>query len=150
MSAKHTAVMRGAWRACSLAVLMIWTAGMALCASHCSLGTQRLFALQLSCHSVSDEAGSCAGGTCGGDAKKSNKSASVCFTLKHLFADTPQVVLTIPLVPAFDATAALHALVIKGTTTLDTSRRTDLRDWVFMPEVSLGPALRAHAPPLLS
>ena len=46
-----------------------------------------------------------------------------------------------PCVPALDLTAT------EATATV--SRQTDVREWVFTPEVSLGPAFRSLAPPFV-
>lgn len=139
------------WRVCSLVVLILWTTALGLCALHCSLGTKRLFSVQVSCHSVSDEVPACHGGGSDPKSDQPKSSGSVCYTLKHLFADGPQPSVIIPEIPLFDT--AVIAQVVSCDAELGSSfglRQDQRREWVFTPEVSLGPAHRSLAPPFVS
>lgn len=150
MNANRSASIATAWRICSLVVLVLWTAGMAMCAAHCALGTVRLSSVQLSCHSSSDKASACHGNDA--DPGESQQgSPSVCYTLKHLFADGPQLQLTIPELPVFDTAVIFEAITLCSEPVLSTRlRQQQTPEWVFTPEVSLGPALRSLAPPITS
>ena len=63
-------------------------------------------------------------------------------TLKHI---TPEFAVFYVLAPF----ALAHDAIATKPDTLN-FRQTNYGAWVFTPEVSLGPAHRSHAPPLLS
>ena len=151
MKANGPASISAAWRIAALVVLVLWTAGMAVCMAHCALGTVRLSSIQLSCNNCSDESSPCHGNGASGSNNPQSGSPTVCYTLKHLFADGPQPLLSVPEMPAFGTAVILEALALANEPLAAASlHQHHLSEWVFTPEVSLGPALRALAPPSIS
>ena len=155
----HKVVMRSCEKALSpllrslaAVALVIWIAAFALCTAHCtgfSAGHGNGDSARPSCHSTAsaktehhDDGGSndsehCPSSTLGCAALQtawlSGKAATVAPPSHVLYLLAP-VVLVLDTVPDDAATLVF--------------RQVTPRDWVFTPEVSLGPAFRSLAPPL--
>ncbi|MCI0349181.1 MAG: hypothetical protein L0Z53_07130 [Acidobacteriales bacterium] len=131
-------------------VLIMWTTALVACSAHCFLGTTHLgeFSEQESCHSQTAPP-PCHGGSSDDEGK--SDSGALCSSLKQLFAAK-----VVAEVPQF-AGSVLYALSARDVASLADSssnamhvRQAIPRDFVFTPEVYLGPALRGLAPPHLS
>jgi hypothetical protein len=133
--------------------LLAWIGAQALCQTHCLFGA---------CHDGSDDA-SCQATAAttshhGDDdhvpqpGHQHSAGDASCLILKSALTGNS----TSPLVtPQFSIlyTLAPFTLVMDATTIEPLalfSRQTRLREWVFTPEVCLGPAFRSHAPPFPS
>lgn len=134
------------------AVLLGWLAAVAFCAAHCSLGIGHGDSNRSSCHGtaastshheddhpgVPGDHGSPTSYNC-----EVLKSALLTGSAQILVQPDPHLLYVLPpLVALFDS-----ALDDPQTPIL---RQAWRRDWVFTPEVYLGPAFRSHAPPFLS
>ncbi|MCI0536828.1 MAG: hypothetical protein L0Z50_16545 [Verrucomicrobiales bacterium] len=129
--------------------LVAFVAAEAMCFVHCHFGGGHADAEQPSCHSTAstrsnhDE---------NGPASPAPSAMISCFTLKNLLTSGGALTLVAPDQPIFYILGPV-ALALDATATEPTasiSRAARSRDWVFTPEVSLGPALHSLAPPLLS
>ncbi len=131
--------------------LMVWIGAQALCQSHCLINE---------CHSEPEVADHHASEVAGlhhdhehtpQPNNPQDSTEALCLSLKSALTGSG----TSPLVaPQFAVLYTLAPLAL----TLDAadielaasfSREARLREWVFTPEVSLGPAFRSHAPPVL-
>jgi len=135
-------------RTIAAVTLLFWISALALCAVHCSLGVG---------HSESD------GGSCHGSAAaqsnhddhdspspaQHDSSEATCLTLKSALSNGNALTYVHPAFPVFYTLAplafALDSTVIKPTALA--FRQARPREWVFTPEVCLGPAFRSLAPP---
>ena len=129
-------------------VLVCWSAALATCFYFCATrGCDRIVAAkaELSCEAH------CAKNNSDPSQKSESPCGdSMCFTKKPLAAEknvasasqpSPSLAFLIaPLVLAFELPDDAEAVF---------SRPAPPRDWVFTPEVSLGPAFRSLAPPVL-
>lgn len=140
-------ILSPALRFSAAVALVAFLAAQTLCFIHCNFGSQGDSG-PLSCH------GAVPAKVCH---KESDPSSPVpprtttCFTLQNLVTsgDAPTLV-----VPEFSVLyqATPLALALDATATepdASFSRRVNHRDWVFTPEVSLGPAFRSLAPPFI-
>ena len=86
----------------------------------------------------------------GRDSDHDDDQDGFCCSTLHATAQTPHEALA---KPPFHTIAFLCALLnapelVSATPEARFDRHARSREWVFMPEVSLGPAFRSHAPPL--
>lgn len=131
--------------------LFVWLAAQALCFAHCNFGVSHGGgSAQPSCH-ASAPAHHDDGDESAPDQHDSSGSA-VCSTLKSALVGSGSAALV---QPDFHLlyTLAPVALMLDTTAaepTSPSSRQAKARDWVFTPEVCLGPAFRSLAPPALS
>lgn len=138
--------LRSAWRCVAVASVLLWVSAFSLCTAHCSLGKSAPFNAG---HVDEDAPPPCHGGPAKPDSKA---PSSFCFTMKSLFAQVSS-----PESAAPDASAAFLPLLPIAFSEARASaplcarfvRQSCASEWVFTPEVSLGPAFRAHAPPVL-
>lgn len=129
--------------------LLAWIGALALCQTHCLSG---------GCCDEPGEAGSHAQNSPkshheDSDAPNHHDTADAsCATLKSALCSNTASLLIIPEFSSLYSLAPimlpLDATAIELTGAF--SRQTDRRDWVFTPEVCLGPAFRSLAPPLSS
>ena len=131
-------------RSVAAGALLVWVAAQVLCFAHCQFGVGHGGSEPPSCHapaptpSPHDNGDSSAGITCS--------------TLKSALPGSGSAVLVQPEFPQL-YTLAPFALSLDVTATEPTAcffRQAKTLDWVFTPEVSLGPAHRSHAPPFLT
>jgi len=130
--------------------LVIFVAAQTLCFIHCNFGGGHGDSAQPSCHG----AASASAGPDEGDSSAPSvpSPTGACLTLKTLLAggDAPTLVapqphtlyLLVPFALALEVTATEPEALF--------SRQANHSDWVFRPEVSLGPAFRSLAPPFVS
>ena len=143
---KHTSI-SPSMRGIAAVVLVCWSVALAVCWNHCATGACSRPAQaddQPSCHGhVSSE---------GEDTPASGNSAeNACFAKKPFVsqldvahADSPSLHL------AYVSALLLAQYEFQNTSETVGIRQATLRDWVFTPEVSLGPAFRSLAPPGLA
>lgn len=139
-------------RSFAAVALVIWVSAVALCTAHCTgfLAEGHGEGAQPSCHvgdhqkathhddGDSENPEHCPSSTLGCAALQSASMNGKATTLVQ--PPTHVLYLLAPVALVLDATP-------DDTTTL-VFRQAPLRDWVFTPEVSLGPAFRSLAPPL--
>ena len=134
------------------AVLLAWLTAMAFCAAHCSLGIGRGDSVQSSCHGPAASASHTEADHSSAPRDHRSESSCNCKVLKSalLTGNAPVLVPPDPhllcLLPPF--VALYDSLPAQPQTSL--LRQSWRRDWVFTPEVSLGPAFRSLAPPFVS
>jgi hypothetical protein len=128
--------------------LLVWTGAQALCQVHC---------LSSACQDepggtgyVAEKASDPHHGDEHSPGHHDDSSDAACDSLKTALTGytsspvvTPDFSLLYSLPPA---ALALDATTIKPAASFSRDARS--RDWVFTPEVCLGPAFRSHAPPL--
>jgi hypothetical protein len=129
-----------AFRLTTVVAMLLWLLGQTMCIQHCA---------QLA---FTEDGHSCCAKKSGGPTKSSSGGGMVfCGSLKlaklEVKTSLPKiaVLVTVPVTPA--------ALFITPEPVAEHNRPAHLRaipraDYVFLPEVSLGPALRTLAPPL--
>jgi len=136
-------------RSLAAVALLVWLAAQVVCAAHCNFGLCHADAEHASCHDSAqtqphhDKGGSPA------PAHDGSSTTAACLTLKSalvsdsgpaLVSPQPHLVYTLtPLVLTLELNVSEPATCSR--------RQAQLRDWVFTPEVCLGPAHRSHAPP---
>jgi hypothetical protein len=138
------------FRSVAAATLCVWLAALVLCTAHCDFGVCHGDEEHPACHGLEPSQSHHDDGDSPAPAHDDSSTSASCLTLKFaLVSDAvPTVVpselhVLYTLAPlVFDVTAAESASLH--------SRQTKPRDWVFTPEVCLGPALRGHAPPFSS
>jgi len=129
--------------------LVVFVVAQAMCFVHCNFGGGHGDKAQPSCHGSPQHAASHDGDDDSGPSAPSPTTA--CSTLKTMLAGGDAPALISPL---------LHTLYLLAPMTLSLdapevqpkasfSRQDWTRDWVFTPEVCLGPAFRSLAPPFL-
>lgn len=133
-------------RVIAAVVLVAWSVALAVCWHHCATGAcskQAKSGDQPSCHghSASDD---------GGAPSSSNSAENACFAKKpfasHLDVantDSPSLHL------AYISALLVVDYELQNSTDTIEIRQATPRDWVFTPEVCLGPAFRSLAPPAL-
>jgi hypothetical protein len=103
-------------------------------------------------HERADAAPSHDGDKHGRDSHHGDDQDGICCSTLHATAQTPQP----GLAAAALQSAEFLCTVLNAQETLSTTpqarfdRHAEGREWVFTPEVSLGPAFRSHAPPFSS
>ena len=138
------------FRSVAAATLCVWLAAQVLCAAHCDFGVCRGDEEHPSCHGPEPSQSHRDDGDSPAPAHDDSSTTATCLTLKSALVSGvgPTVVpselhVLYTLAPfALDATAAVPASLH--------SRQAKSRDWVFTPELCLGPAFRSHAPPFSS
>ena len=141
--------MRGMRRWIALGTLLVWVSAFGLCTVHCALGkgahigTANPESLP-PCHGS---------GAPHSDSSKhsSDSSGSFCLTTKTLYLAVADLGLHAPDALAFvqPVFAALSVAEVEFVESAQLLRQSRAPDWVFTPEVYLGPAFRSHAPPVL-
>jgi hypothetical protein len=126
--------------------VLVWIAAQVLCFVHCNFGGGHGNGKRASCHApaLSQEHHDAPGPT-----HDDSSPTAACLTLKSALLGG-SLALNAPELPVLYTLAPI-AFALKIATTepaASFSRQTWRRDWVFTPEVCLGPAHRNHAPPL--
>lgn len=140
-------------RCFAAATLLLWIVAQACCFAHCTFGVSLGGSGKSSCHdsALTKDQPDEGGGSC--CPKNRDRSTGViCATMmKAALAGSGSVELVQPDVHLLYALApfvlALNVTVNEPTTVF--FRQATPSDWVFTPELSLGPAHRSHAPPFL-
>jgi hypothetical protein len=137
-------------RSLAALALVVFVVAQAMCFVHCNFGGGHGDKAQPSCHGSPQHAASHDGDD--DSAPSAPSSTAACSTLKTMLAggDAPALTafqahtlyLLSPVVLALDATEVQPKASL--------SRQVRTREWVFTPEVCLGPAFRSLAPPFLS
>ncbi len=136
-------------RSIAALALVVFVVAQAMCFVHCNFGSGHGDKAQPSCHGSPQHATSHDGDD--DSAPSAPSPTAACSTLKTMLAggDAPALTafqahtlyLLSPVVLALDATEVQPKASL--------SRQVRTRDWVFTPEVCLGPAFRSLAPPSL-
>ena len=135
------------WRVAAFVVLIGWITAFGICSAHCALGQIRHAG-----EADSEALPPCHGGPMQGNPdSNSGKATSFCITIKSLHSPVADLALHPPQTVALfqPVFAALNAVEVDFIHSAQLLRQCGAPDWVFTPEVSLGPAFRSHAPPLL-
>ena len=135
-------------RSFAAVALVAFLVAQTLCFIHCNFGGGLGDSALPSCQSAGPA------GACHSEGKSSSQiplRTTTCFTLQNLVTtgDAPPLA-----VPEFSVLYVLTplAFALDAMSTepgASFSRQANLRDWVFTPEVSLGPAFRSLAPPFV-
>jgi hypothetical protein len=141
--------LRPLFRWFAAATLLVWIGAQALCQTHCCIGT---------CHDEPGEANCHAQNTPDSHHDDENtpdhhdSADASCATLKSALSSSASSPLIIPefslLYTFAPTTLVLEAAAIESAGSF--SHQINRRDWVFTPEVCLGPAFRSLAPPFSS
>jgi hypothetical protein len=131
--------------------LFVWLAAQALCFAHCNFGVSHGGSTQPSCHASAPSPEHHDNGDESAPSHQNSAGSVVCSTLKSALVGSGSAALV---QPDFHLlyTLAPVALMLDMTAaepTSPSSRQAKARDWVFTPEVCLGPAFRSLAPPSL-
>lgn len=135
-------------RVMAAVVLLCWSVALAVCWNHCASGTcegRQATAADAppSCHATTDA------DVPGSDS--SDAAGNACFAKKPFAGERDGSALNAPLLSlaflASDPAEILYELAAPPQAA--PARQPDSSDWVFTPEVSLGPAFRSLAPPVL-
>ena len=147
-SSKPTAI----FRYLAMGTLLVWVSALVLCSTHCSVGCGHEDASHASCDgvAVSDSHGD--DDQSGAPSDEDSQTSYACGLLKsglssgqaHARVVQPELPLLYVLPPFF---ALLESARNMSEATLFRQGRPC--DWVFTPEVYLGPAFRSLAPPVL-
>lgn len=139
-------------RSLAAATLLVWITAQAMCTAHCSLGVGHGDSSQPSCHGAAASTTHHEDDHSGAPSDHGSQTAYTCKVLKSalLMGSAPVLV-----EPELHLLYLLSPLVTLLNATRDEPQASPFRqawrrDWVFTPEVYLGPALRSLAPPLLS
>ena len=132
--------------------LIAWISAQGLCQTHCLSSACNDDSGEANCH-VNNSSDSHHGDERAPKPNNEDRSTDAsCMTLKAALSSsatapfiTPQFSLLYTLAPI---TLSLDATAIEPVASL--SRQARLREWVFTPEVCLGPAFRSLAPPISS
>lgn len=136
------------WRILGLFVLAIWTSALTACSAHCFLGTSHLGTTQAEggCHTAASSSPSDGDSS---DKGQPSESSPLCSSLKQLFSATALV--EVPQIDCFILYTISENILLLADSSSNAIhvRQAILRDFIFTPEVYLGPALHSHAPPFL-
>lgn len=138
-------------RSFAAGALLVWVAAQVFCFAHCNFGVGHGGSEEASCHGSVPTQAHHDDGDSSGPAHHDESSSAACSTLKSALVGSGSAALV---QPDFHLlyTLAPVALMLDMTAaepTSPSSRQAKARDWVFTPEVSLGPAFRSLAPPSL-
>jgi hypothetical protein len=134
------------------AALFVWLVAQVLCTAHCNFGFGYGHSEKASCHGSAPAQAHHDDGNSHGPAPKGSSTGAACLTLKSALYDTNASALVKPEFQLLDTLPEFEPAVEATQTHLVAalSRQARPRDWVFTPEVCLGPAFRSNAPPSLS
>ena len=139
-------------RSFAAGALLVWVAAQVLCFAHCNFGVSHGGSAQPSCHASAPSQAHHENGDSSAPARHDSSGSAACSTLKSALVSSGSVALALPDFQLLYSLApvALMLDVTAAEPTSPSSRQAKARDWVFTPEVCLGPAHRSHAPPFLS
>lgn len=136
-------------RSLAALALMVFVVAQAMCFVHCNFGGGHGDKAQPSCHGSPQHAASHDGDN--DSAPSAPSPTTACSTLETMLAggDAPTLTAfqTHTLYLLAPVALALDATEIQPDASF--SRQVWTRDWVFTPEVCLGPAFRSLAPPFV-
>jgi hypothetical protein len=138
---KRSATIKPAMRVIAAVVFVCWSVALAVCWHHCATGAcskPSSSSDQPSCHASHD------------DEKSSGSSSgeNACFAKKPFATQLDISPVGMPhLHVAYEAVLSTFTIEVPQSAETLVVRQTRRHGWVFTPEVSLGPAFRAHAPP---
>lgn len=142
--------LRPLFRSVAAATLFGWQAAQVLCTAHCSLGVGDCETGDAHCHGPLASASHHDDGDSPKPAHDDTSTSAACITLKTALVNAGSLTLIQPDLfllytpPPF--ALALDVSAIEPEASF--SRQAQPRDWVFTPEVCLGPAFRSQAPPI--
>jgi hypothetical protein len=145
---RTTANISPAMRVIAAVVLVCWSVALAICWHHCATGAcnsngKTAKNAQPSCHAHSGDSES--------DGSQPNTAQNSCFAKKPFSGKLDLASVSAPTLHLAYANALLvveYELPNPNEAVL--SRQSRSREWVFTPEVCLGPAFRSLAPPVLA
>ena len=140
------------FRSLAASALLVWVAAQVVCSAHCNFGFGHGDSEQASCHGSAPSQAHHDDGNSPSPAHKGSSTSSACLTLKSALFDGKASLLVKPEFQMLD-TLAWFTPAIEATQTELVAhffRQARPRDWVFTPEVCLGPAFRSLAPPFSS
>ncbi len=140
------------FRSFATGTLLVWVAAQVLCFAHCNFGVGQGSSEQSSCHASAPAPAHHDGCESSAPAPKHSSGSVVCSTLKSALVGDGSVALVHPDFQLLYTLApvALMLDLTAAEATSSSSRQAKPRDWVFTPEMCLGPALHSLAPPFLS
>ena len=138
------------FRSLAALALMVFAAAQALCFVHCNFGGGHGDTAQPSCHGSPQTTAS--HDDHDGPTPSTPAATTTCLTLKTMLAgaDAPPLVAPQPHTLYLLAPISLALDATEEQPDASFSRQAWTGDWVFTPEVCLGPAFRSLAPPFLS
>jgi len=140
------------FRCFAAVTLLMWLVARVLCAAHCSLGVGHGDDDHASCHGSALTASHPDDGESSAPTHDDSDATTSCLVLRFVLPDSNALTLVHPEFHQLD-TLLLVALALDVAVTDSSTpmfRQASRRDWVFTPEVCLGPAFRSHAPPVLA
>jgi hypothetical protein len=127
-------------RGAAAAIITLWLAALVTCWFHCASG---------GCTSVGAakvaKRPSCHGGS--SDSKSKTGNSSDCIAQSKFSIEAVSAELNAPAPVILYFSAADFELALSNLNSPVDFRPAHTREWVFTPEVCLGPAFRSHAPP---
>jgi hypothetical protein len=138
------------WRVVALMVFLTWSWALIACSAHCFLGTSHLGTSQAGagCHTAKSPP---PGHGSPADKEHPSDSTPLCSSLKQMFSAESSVEVYPPAgYVVFDLTAISTVGPAKSLSANIQKRQAVRPEFVFTPEVYLGPAIHSLAPPLLS
>lgn len=128
-------------------VLIAFAAAQTLCFIHCHLGNPTSASVLSSCHAAAAQ--NACPGKCPDSTSNEPTGTASCLILQHITSVASHSDFAFPDWPAlYDIPSGLLSSCSQD---LDLQaiafRQASFHDWVFTPEVSLGPACRSLAPP---
>jgi hypothetical protein len=130
--------------------LLVWVAAQVLCFAHCNFGVGHGDSEQPSCHASTPSQAHHEDGDSSSPVHHDSYPNAACSTLKSALVGSGSGALVHPdfhLLYTLAPVALMLDMTAAEPTSPSSSRQAKNRDWVFTPEVSLGPAHRSHAPP---
>ena len=135
-------------RSLAALALLVFIVAQAFCFAHCNFGASMTMTEKSSAgHAAASKP--MAGGSCC-PKPHGNSEGAVCVTLKSALVSSDATTLVQPDFQLLHTPAPLTLDMTAVEPTASFSRQAKLRDWVFTPEVCLGPAFRSLAPPFVA
>jgi len=135
------------FRSVAAATLCVWLAAQVLCMAHCDFGVCHGDQEHPSCHGPEPAQSHHDNGDSPAPAHDDSSTTTTCLTLKSALVSGAGPTVVPSELHVLYTLAPLVLDVTRAETASLHSRQAKSRDWVFTPEVCLGPALRSHAPP---
>ena len=136
-------------RSLAAGALLVWVAAQVFCFAHCNFGVGHSDSGEASCHGSAPTSAHHDDGDSSSPAHHESSASAACSTLKSALVGSSAATMVQPDFQLLYTLAPL-ALDVTAEPTVSYSRQPKARNWVFTPEVCLGPAFRSLAPPILS
>ena len=136
-------------RSFAAGALLVWVAAQVLCFAPCNFGVGHGDSEETSCHGSAPTPAHHDDSDSSSPAHHESSSSTACSTLKSALVGRSATALV---QPDFHLLYTLAPLTLDARAVEPTAscfRQAKARDWVFRPEVCLGPAFRSLAPPFL-